>query len=131
MHTPRTAKAPEKIHLHQKSNQLELAFSGQIFLLPAEYLRVFSPSAEVQGHGPGQQVLQFGKINVGIKGLETQGNYAIKIIFSDGHDSGIFTWSYLHELCIFQTKNWQDYEQQLSAAGKSRDPNESPVRFIS
>lgn len=122
---------PNKIHLHQKSNQLELTFGEQTFLLPAEYLRVFSPSAEVQGHGPGQQVLQYGKLNVGIKTLEGQGNYAIKIIFDDGHDSGIYTWNYLYELGQFQQQNWQQYEADLSAAGKSRDPNESTVRFIS
>lgn len=123
--------APSKIHLHQKSQQLELVYSDAQFFLPAEYLRVFSPSAEVQGHGPGQQVLQQGKIHVKIKSIEGQGNYAIKIVFDDGHDSGIYTWNYLYELGQFQAKNWQDYEQQLAAAGKSRDPHESPVRLIS
>lgn len=125
-----SAAAPSKIHLHQKSQQLELVYADAQFLLPAEYLRVFSPSAEVQGHGPGQQVLQVGKIQVGIKSIEGQGNYAIKIIFDDGHDSGIYTWNYLYELGQFQAKNWQDYEAQLAAAGKSRDPHESPVRFM-
>lgn len=125
-----SAPAPSKIHLHQKSQQLELIYADAQFLLPAEYLRVFSPSAEVQGHGPGQQVLQVGKLQVGIKSIEGQGNYAIKIVFDDGHDSGIYTWNYLYELGQFQAKNWQDYEQQLAAAGKSRDPHESPVRFM-
>ncbi len=124
------ASAPSKIHLHQKSQQLELVYADAQFFLPAEYLRVFSPSAEVQGHGPGQQVLQVGKIHVGIKAIEGQGNYAIKIVFNDGHDSGIYTWNYLYELGQYQAKNWQDYEAQLAAAGKSRDPHESPVRFI-
>ncbi len=125
-----SASAPCKIHLHQKSQQLELVYADAQFFLPAEYLRVFSPSAEVQGHGPGQQVLQVGKIHVGIKAIQGQGNYAIKIVFDDGHDSGIYTWNYLYELGQFQAKNWQDYEAQLAAAGKSRDPHESPVRFI-
>lgn len=125
-----SAPAPSKIHLHQKSQQLELVYADAQFLMPAEYLRVFSPSAEVQGHGPGQQVLQVGKLQVGIKSIEGQGNYAIKIIFDDGHDSGIYTWNYLYELGQFQAKNWQDYEAQLAAAGKSRDPHESPVRFM-
>ncbi|HEY6527817.1 MAG TPA: DUF971 domain-containing protein [Cellvibrionaceae bacterium] len=123
--------APLKIHLHQKSQELELVFASEQFLLPAEYLRVFSPSAEVQGHGASQQVLQHGKINVGIKSIISQGNYAIKIVFDDGHDSGIYTWNYLYELGKFQVQNWRDYEQRLGHAGKSRDPNESPVRFIS
>ncbi|MEY4588486.1 MAG: hypothetical protein RL497_562 [Pseudomonadota bacterium] len=130
MHTNRQSNTPQKIHLHSASQQLEVVFADECFLLSAEYLRVFSPSAEVQGHGPGQQVLQFGKLNVAVNSLAAQGNYAIKIIFNDGHDSGIYTWNYLYELGKFHAENWREYEQKLSAAGKSRDPNESAVRFL-
>lgn len=121
---------PTQIKLHRQSQTLELQFDAQVFVLPAEYLRVFSPSAEVQGHGPNQQVLQTGKINVQIKGLEPQGNYALKLLFDDGHDSGIFTWSYLFELGQHQEANWADYLQKLAAAGKSRDPLESAVKLL-
>lgn len=130
MQTTPALAPPKKITLHQKSQQLELLFGHEPYLLPAEYLRVFSPSAEVQGHGPNQQVLQAGKMHVRITAIEAQGNYAIKLIFNDGHDSGLFTWNYLYELGKFHDRNWQDYTDRLSAAGKSRDPDERPVRFI-
>ncbi|MGY0217950.1 gamma-butyrobetaine hydroxylase-like domain-containing protein [Endozoicomonadaceae bacterium StTr2] len=119
---------PEKVHLHRQSGVLELTFEGLNYQLSAEFLRVLSPSAEVRGHG--NPVLQHGKKNVGIQALEPAGNYALKIIFDDGHDSGLYDWSYLYELSLNQEALWQDYLQQLSAAGKSRDPDESVVRLI-
>lgn len=121
---------PSKIKLHKQSQQLELHFGDEQFLLPAELLRVYSPSAEVKGHGPGQEVLQFGKKDVAINGVERAGNYALKLIFSDGHDTGIFTWSYLHDLGRNQEKLWSDYLQKLHQAGKSREKDISVVKFI-
>lgn len=114
---------PKEIRLHQKSGVLDIEFEdGTVHELPAEYLRVYSPSAEVQGHGPGQSVLQHGKRDVKIAALEPQGNYAIKIVFSDGHDSGIFSWAYLKDLGDRHDELWADYLQRLEAAGKSRQP---------
>lgn len=121
---------PSKIKLHKQSQQLELHFGDEQFLLPAELLRVYSPSAEVKGHGPGQEVLQFGKKDVAINGVERAGNYALKLIFSDGHDTGIFTWSYLHDLGRNQEQLWSDYLQKLHQAGKSREKDTSVVKFI-
>lgn len=113
---------PTEITLHQQSKTLEIAFDeGSRFKLPAEFLRVYSPSAEVRGHGPGQQVLQAGKLNVGISEIEPVGQYAIKITFDDGHDSGLYTWEYLHELGQDQDALWQDYLSRLEAAGQSRE----------
>ncbi len=112
---------PTDIKLHQKSRVLELQFDdGFECNLTCEYLRVNSPSAEVQGHGPGQEVLQYGKKTVGIAGLEPTGNYALKIQFDDGHDSGLFTWDYLYGLGKHYEENWQGYLAKLEAAGKSR-----------
>ena len=109
---------PTEIKLHQKSRVLELSFDDAYTCnLPCEYLRVFSPSAEVRGHGPGQEVLQVGKELVGIEKLEPAGNYAIKIHFDDGHNSGIFTWEYLYELGQGYESNWQAYLQRLQEAG--------------
>ena len=121
---------PEKIKFHRQSQKLELSFAGQSYLLDAEFLRVMSPSAEVRGHGPGQEVLQHGKINVKINAIEPCGNYAIKLIFSDGHDSGIYSWQTLYELGTHQIELWQDYLQKLHTAGLSRDPNTQVVRLI-
>lgn len=121
---------PSHIKFHRQSQTLELGFNTATFILPAEYLRVFSPSAEVQGHGPNQQVLQHGKLHVKIDKLEAQGNYALKLIFDDGHDSGIFTWSYLYELGVNFQKNWAGYLEQLELAQKSRDPVVGVVRFV-
>lgn len=121
---------PSAIKLHKKSRILELVFGEEHIKLSAEYLRVYSPSAEVKGHGPGEEVLQTGKINVGIDHIETAGNYAIKILFDDGHDSGIFSWEYLHQLGTNFDQNWQDYLHRLDAAGQSRDPNTSVVKLI-
>src|SRR5262245_47453672 len=116
---------PTEINLHAKSRVLEIAFDdGRVFRLPFEFLRVFSPSAEVKGHGPGQEVLQVGKRDVTITRVEPIGYYAIQPEFSDGHTSGIYSWAYLYELGETQEKLWEDYLQRLGAAGGSRDPNE-------
>jgi DUF971 family protein len=114
--------APTDITLHQKSKSLEITFDdGARFNLPAEYLRVHSPSAEVRGHGVGQAVLQVGKRDVAIVGLEPVGQYALKIIFDDGHDSGLFDWDTLYLLGKNQAELWADYLAQLQANGESRD----------
>lgn len=114
---------PTEITLHQQSRQLEIAFEdGARFKLPAEFLRVYSPSAEVVGHGRGQEVLQIGKQQVGIVGVEPVGLYAIKIIFDDRHDSGLFTWEYLYRLGRDQETLWQDYLRRMEQAGASRSP---------
>ena len=112
---------PDEILYHQKSAVLELVYKEHSFELSAEYLRVFSPSAEVQGHSPEQAVLQHGKKDVQIANLVPQGNYAIKIVFSDGHDSGIYTWQYLFDLGENKEGNWSNYLARLSAAGKKRE----------
>ncbi|MET0847655.1 MAG: DUF971 domain-containing protein, partial [Pseudomonas sp.] len=96
--------------------------------LPAEFLRVHSPSAEVQGHG--KPILQFGKIGVGLTKVEPAGQYALKLTFDDGHDSGLFTWEYLYQLGVRQEDLWNDYLAELKAAGKTRDPNESIVKLM-
>ncbi len=115
--------SPTAVTLHEASQRLEVVFDdGAQFLLPAELLRVHSPSAEVKGHGPGQEVLQVGKRQVRITGLEPVGHYALRPSFSDGHDSGLFTWDYLYPLGRDQDRLWADYEQKLAAAGASRDP---------
>ena len=113
---------PESITLHGQSRVLEVGFSdGQVFRLPFELMRIYSPSAEVQGHGPGQEVLQTGKREVDIVSLEPVGNYAVKPTFSDGHDTGIYSWDYLYFLGTEQAKLWDDYERRLQAAGVERD----------
>ena len=117
-----TERVPTGITLHQKSRVLEIAFSdGRSYRLPYEFLRVYSPSAEVRGHGPGQEVLQVGKRNVEIRGLEPVGSYAVQPQFSDGHSTGIFTWDYLYELGENQEKYWSQYLEKLAAAGASRE----------
>ena len=121
-------RVPQKIKLHKASRQLELVYEGEHFFLSAELLRTHSPSAEVQGHG--KPVLQYGKLNVGIEKLETSGNYALKITFDDGHDSGLFTWAYLEELARNQDSIWNEYVDALAAAGKSRDPDVSAVKLM-
>jgi DUF971 family protein len=115
-------RIPTVITLHQKSRVLEVAFAdGRSFRLPYEFLRVYSPSAEVKGHGPGQEVLQTGKRNVEIRNLEPVGSYAVQPAFSDGHSTGIYSWDYLYELGENQEKLWAQYLAQLKAAGASRD----------
>lgn len=117
-----TERVPTTITLHQKSRVLEIAFSdGKTFRLPYELLRVYSPSAEVKGHGPGQEVLQTGKRSVEIRSLEPVGSYAVQPNFSDGHTTGIYSWDYLYELGENQEKLWRDYLAQLARAGASRD----------
>ncbi|MBC6414401.1 MAG: DUF971 domain-containing protein [Chromatiales bacterium] len=114
----------DEIHLHQNSRVLELIFTnGKRFNLSCEYLRVYSPSAEVSGHGPGQEVLQVGKEDINITSLEPVGNYAIKIIFDDGHSSGIYSWDYLYDLGINYDRKWQNYLQRLKDAGFERKQN--------
>ena len=100
---------------------LELAYAEQSYQLPFEFLRVYSPSAEVRGHGPGQEVLQTGKRNVEIKAIEPVGHYAIRPLFSDGHDSGIYSWDLLHSFCLNQQGMWEDYLRKLEAAGYARE----------
>ena len=113
---------PTSITVHQQSRVLEIGFSdGREFRIPFELMRVYSPSAEVQGHGPGQEVLQTGKREVGLLSLEPVGNYAVKPVFTDGHESGIFTWTLLYELGSQQEALWARYEQRLAAAGVDRD----------
>jgi DUF971 family protein len=119
---PNPTPVPTAITLHQASRQLELGFDdGACFKLPFELLRVYSPSAEVQGHGPGQEVLQTGKRDVQIVDIATVGHYALQPKFSDGHESGIFSWGYLYDLGANQADYWARYEQRLEAAGKGRD----------
>lgn len=115
---------PTRIVVHQQTRRLEVEFDdGKCFNLPMEYMRVYSPSAEVRGHGPGQEVLQVGKRDVGISGVEPVGVYAIQPTFSDGHDSGIFSWDYLYWLGENQENLWADYLKRLEVAGASRDPD--------
>lgn len=117
-----TKPRPTTIKLHQKSHVLELQFDdGYECNLTCEYLRVFSPSAEVQGHSPGQETLQVGKKDVNVTALTPQGNYALKIHFDDGHDTGLYSWEYLYALGREYESNWQDYLQRLETAGKSRE----------
>ena len=126
MHT-----VPSDIRLRRKSGILELAYaSGTRHELPAEFLRVYSPSAEVRGHGAGQEVLQTGKKHVQLTGVEAIGNYAIKLIFDDGHDSGIYTWEYLYDLGTHYESYWQDYLERLHQASASRDPDVSAVKLM-
>ena len=113
-----------EIHLHQTSRVLELVFDdGKKFNLSCEYLRVYSPSAEVAGHGPGQEVLQVGKEDINISALEPVGNYAVKIIFDDGHSTGIYTWDYLYDLGANYDLKWRSYLQRLEDAGFERKEN--------
>jgi DUF971 family protein len=114
--------APTDITLHGQSRVLEISFdNGERFRIPFELMRVYSPSAEVQGHGPGQEVLQTGKRDIDITALQPVGNYALQPTFSDGHDSGLFAWNYLYFLGSQQDQLWADYERRLSEAGVQRD----------
>ena len=123
----RNTPTPIEIKLHQQSRVMEIAFSdGKIFRLPYELLRVYSPSAEVRGHGPGQEVLQVGKKNVDILGVEPVGTYAIQPKFSDGHETGIYSWDLLYEYGVNQEKMWDAYLMRLEAAGTTREPGATP-----
>ncbi len=116
------APAPQSLTVHSQSRVLEVSFSdGANFRIPFELMRIYSPSAEVQGHGPGQETLQTGKREVGLDGMDPVGNYAVQPRFSDGHDSGIYSWDYLYFLGSEQDKLWQDYADRLKAAGVDRD----------
>ena len=116
------APAPTELSVHGQSRVLEVGFSdGKQFRIPFELMRIYSPSAEVQGHGPGQEVLQTGKREVELAALEPVGNYAVQPTFSDGHSSGIFSWDYLYFLGSQQEKLWADYDKRLQAAGADRD----------
>jgi DUF971 family protein len=115
-------RTPESLTVHGQTKVLEIGFSdGAQFRIPFELMRIYSPSAEVQGHGPGQEVLQTGKREVSVIEIEPVGNYAVKPTFSDGHDSGLFTWEYLYFLGDQQGVLWQQYEERLLAAGIDRD----------
>ena len=118
----KTTASPTEIKLHQKSRVLEIAFEdGKLYTLPFEFLRVYSPSAEVRGHGPGQEVLQVGKKDVEITQVEPVGSYAVQLVFSDGHDSGLYSWGYLYNLGVNQDSMWTHYLERLQAAGASRE----------
>ncbi len=121
------APTPQDITVHGQSRVLEVGFSdGARFRIPFELMRVYSPSAEVQGHGPGQETLQTGKREVELEALDPVGNYAVQPRFSDGHDTGIYTWDYLYFLGSQQARLWQDYEDKLKAAGVGRDAVMAP-----
>lgn len=123
------APTPQSITVHEASRVLEVVFSdGAAFRIPFELMRVYSPSAEVQGHGPGQEVLQTGQRHVTLAGLEPVGNYAVKPTFSDGHDTGIFSWDYLYELGQRHDALWADYLRRLAEAGADRDTPMPPRR---
>ena len=129
MHTPSSqAPTPTAFTVHRQSRVLEVCFSdGAAFKIPFELMRVYSPSAEVKGHGPGQEVLQTGKQDVTVLELSPVGNYAVKPVFSDGHDTGLFTWEYLYQLGEQQTQLWSDYLGRLGAAGMSRSAAMAPA----
>lgn len=119
---PNRAAVPTELAVHQQSRTLEVVFDdGTRFILPFEFLRVYSPSAEVRGHGPGQETLQTGKRNIGLDALEPVGNYAVQPHFSDAHDTGIYSWEYLYWLGANQAALWEDYLQRLEAAGYTRE----------
>lgn len=121
---------PKRIVVSENRDSLSFEYDQKQFNLTAEYLRVFSPSAEVRGHGQGQQVLQFGKQNVLIDSVVPSGNYALQIIFSDSHDSGIYSWDYLYDLGSNYGHNWSNYLDQLHQAGKSREPDTQVVKLL-
>ncbi|HEX9392788.1 MAG TPA: DUF971 domain-containing protein [Usitatibacteraceae bacterium] len=117
-----TSPRPTEIKLHQKSRELEIAFDdGKQFRFSCEMLRVYSPSAEVRGHGPGQEVLQAGKKNVDIKAIEPVGSYAVKLVFSDGHDTGLYSWDFFYDLGLKQDSYWQSYLARMQQAGAKRE----------
>ena len=123
-------RRPEGIQLHTRSRELELTYpGGETFRLSCEFLRVYSPSAEVKGHGPGQEVLQTGKQQVNIEAIRPVGNYALQLVFDDGHDTGLYSWDYLAHLCDHRERLWQDYLQRLQEAGATRDPDEQVVKL--
>lgn len=121
---------PLDIHLHRKSRELELVYpDDERYRLSCEFLRVHSPSAEVKGHGPGQEVLQTGKVDVNITAIKPVGHYALQLVFDDGHDTGLYSWDYLYQLCTEQETLWQRYLERMAAAGASRDPQVQVIQF--
>ena len=123
----RKSPRPTEIHLHQVSKVVDISFDdGRSFTLPVEYLRVFSPSAEVRGHGPGQEVLQTGKKEVDITRVEPVGSYAIQLCFSDGHETGIYSWDLLYHFGAQQETMWRQYLERMEQAGASREPGPAP-----
>lgn len=121
----KTKARPTEIKLHKKSRLLEVSFDdGKLFKFPCEYLRVYSPSAEVRGHGPGQEVLQIGKENVNIEKIEPVGSYAVCLHFDDGHNTGIYSWEWLYHLGIHQEELWKLYLERLQQAGYQRKPTQ-------
>ena len=125
-----TGPIPTNIQLHTRSRELELGYAGgESYRLSCEYLRVYSPSAEVKGHGAGQEVLQTGKMHVAITAIRPVGNYALQLVFDDGHDTGLYSWDYLHQLCTQQEQHWQDYLDRMSMAGAGRDPDVQVVKL--
>lgn len=122
---------PTDIRLHKRTALLELTYAdGSNYSLPAEFLRVYSPSAEVRGHGQGQEVLQVGKLNVKISRIEPVGNYAVRLHFDDDHNTGIFSWEYLREIALNQQSLWEEYLERLRVAGKRREPVDSAVQIV-
>jgi len=123
-------RRPRDIKLHRRSRQLELCYAdGDSFRLSCEYLRVYSPSAEVRGHGEGQEVLQAGKQRVNITSIKPVGHYAIQLIFDDGHDTGLYSWDYLYQLATERDARWHNYLERLKNEGASRDPDVQVMRF--
>ena len=121
---------PSEIKLQKKSRQISISFDdGSHFELPFEYLRVHSPSADVQGHGPGQEILQKGKENVQVTNIEPVGHYAVRLVFDDGHDTGLYAWDYLYLLCRNREQLWRDYLKRLDQAGAIRDPDVQVINF--
>ena len=121
---------PTDIQYHRQSRVLSLHYAdGRQFELTAEYLRVYSPSAEVRGHGSGQEVLQTGKANVGIKDIKPVGHYAVQLVFDDGHDTGLYSWDYLFELATHHAQRWEDYLRRIEQAGATTDPDEQVIQF--
>ncbi|MFK8048551.1 MAG: gamma-butyrobetaine hydroxylase-like domain-containing protein [Halioglobus sp.] len=125
-----TSPRPTGIKLHSKSKELELIYGAEkSYSLSCEFLRVFSPSAEVKGHGAGQEVLQTGKANVSITEIKPVGNYALQLIFDDGHDTGLYSFAYLNELCMNHQRMWQSYLDKMKQAGANRDPDVQVIRL--
>ena len=125
-----TAPRPTGIKLHAKSRELELVYgAGESYSLSCEFLRVYSPSAEVRGHGAGQEVLQTGKANVAITQIKPVGNYALQLVFDDGHDTGLYSFAYLNELCTNHQRMWQTYLDKLQDAGANRDPDVQVIKL--
>ncbi|MFC3284384.1 gamma-butyrobetaine hydroxylase-like domain-containing protein [Litchfieldella rifensis] len=126
-----SAPIPTRVHYHKKARELELTYEGgESYRLSVEYLRVYSPSAEVRGHGKDTAVLQVGKKDVGLKNITQAGRYALKLHFDDGHDSGLYSWDYLYDLARNRDANWADYLRRLDEAGASREPSGIQIKQL-